>query len=284
MSLLLNFARRYLRSTLCVGLIGCAPVANWYLKRIKVKEELYKPVYKKLEIGSRPNVGITDEKHVVPRDNISTMISEFLKLSPRHHESKENEQPKAKLGLVMGPSGTGKSILLREVCNKFPHGLIYIEVVEPVSFPIALAKEISMKLAPSSVLDLLFGYIYSGYKLYHDIPKEKKESLEMVMEVLSKGAEHYLAKHGKMMNLIIDGVDVLAKNDEELFAALVTHAKYLVNYNALSVTLVSSEGSVLPMVSKMSGINRAPKIFEITDIQEDQAMEYLKCKGGCQKN
>ena len=174
MSSFLKFLRSYPRSTLCVGVTGCAPFLNLYLKKIKVNEELYKPVYKKMEMGSRPNIGITDKNRMVPRDELSAMISEFLKLSPRHHEAGKGNQ-KARLVLVVGPSGTGKSVLMRDLCNKFPHGLLYLEVVEPASFPTNLAKEIGMKLSPSNVLYLVLGYVFNDYRLYHDMPKDKKK-------------------------------------------------------------------------------------------------------------
>lgn len=136
-----------------------------------------------------------------------------------------------------------------------------------------------MKVAPSGIIDLILGYISDSYKLYHEIPEDKDKSLATIMNVLQVAAKKFQAKHGKIPFLFIDGIDVLANKDEELVTCLLSHAKYMSNHDILKVVLISSEGSIMPLVKKFSGINRAPKIFEIVDIEESLAIDYLKDHG-----
>lgn len=49
--------------------------------------------------------------------------------------------------VMVGPTGTGKTLLVRNMCNKFPEGVLYCEVIEPKEFVTQLAK-VGMKIAP----------------------------------------------------------------------------------------------------------------------------------------
>ena len=95
------------------------------------------------------------------------------------------------------------------------------------------------------------------------------------MDVLTEASKMFQVKYKKMPVLFIDGIDVLAKHDETLVTFLLGHAKYLANQGLLKLVLVSSEGSVIPIIRRFSGANRAPKIFEITDVDNSLATEYL---------
>ena len=44
-------------------------------------------------------------------------------------------------GVIVGPTRTGKSAVVRNVCNKDPKGLLYVEVTEPGKFVQRLAQE-----------------------------------------------------------------------------------------------------------------------------------------------
>ena len=73
--------------------------------------------------------------------------------------------------------------------------------------------------------------------------------------------------------IVIDGVDLLAKQDGRTLHRLLTHAKVLANSDLLKVALVNSEGNVVPVLNKHSYMNRS-NILEIGDISDQQAMEY----------
>ena len=55
--------------------------------------------------------------------------------------------------------------------------------------------------------------------------------------------------------LFIDGVDLLAAEDEDAFLRLVSYAKEFANNRLMHIVLVSSKGSVIPLLNKTSGIN-----------------------------
>ena len=95
------------------------------------------------------------------------------------------------------------------------------------------------------------------------------------MNVLKEASKMFQAKYKKMPVLFIDSIDVLAEEDEKLVTSLLSHAKYLANQDLLKVVLISSEGSVMPIIRRFSGANRVPKIFEITDVDDSCATEYL---------
>jgi len=67
--------------------------------------------------------------------------------------------------------------------------------------------------------------------------------------------------------LFIDGVDLLAKEDKELCGALVTFASTLANCNKLKLILVSSKGSIIPLIEMLSATNKG-LVYEIGDIDE----------------
>ena len=74
--------------------------------------------------------------------------------------------------------------------------------------------------------------------------------------------------------LFIDGVDILAKHDEKLCEA----AKILANGNILKLVLVSSEGTIMPYLGKLSAVNRA-EIYEVGDVTKEDAIAYILQKG-----
>ena len=74
--------------------------------------------------------------------------------------------------------------------------------------------------------------------------------------------------------LVIDGVDVLAKHNEELCCQLITNAKILPNRKTINIVLVSSEGSVVPLLKKLSATNRSV-LCEIGGIGTDDVRGFL---------
>ena len=140
-----------------------------------------------------------------------------------------------------------------------------------------------MKIAPSNVLDLVLGYFSSTYVMYYNLPENQKIALDIIFQTLQANANKFKSKFGKIPTLFIDGIDELAKHKEGLFVHLVTHAKRLANAGILSIVLVSSEGSILPIIQRLSGVSRCSKIFEVTDITDEEAIGYLQINGVSQQ-
>ena len=57
-------------------------------------------------------------------------------------------------GVVVGPSGTGKTLLMREVCNESPTGVLYMEVFDPSSCVEELAKATGMVTSPQNLVNI----------------------------------------------------------------------------------------------------------------------------------
>ena len=69
-----------------------------------------------------------------------------------------------------------------------------------------------------------------------------------MFEVLERAAIKYKLEHKKVPTLFIDSADILAKHQEALFVQLIAHVKRVANDGILTIVLLSSEGSVLPIV------------------------------------
>jgi len=49
----------------------------------------------------------------------------------------------------------------------------------------------------------------------------------------------------------------------------------MANAGNLRIVFISSEGSILPIVQKLTSISRCSKIFEIIDVSNEAAVDYL---------
>ena len=75
-----------------------------------------------------------------------------------------NEQKKlGHFGVILGPSGSGKSVATRDLCEKHPKGVLYVDIVEPNVFHKDLATCIGMKLQPNNIEDLTLGHVPAEY-------------------------------------------------------------------------------------------------------------------------
>ena len=110
---------------------------------------------------------------------------------------------------------------------------------------------------------------------YHKIPKDPSGSIHYVLTRLEKQAEKYKSKHGRTPVLVIDGIDLLAKRNKEMFVDLVDRAKYLANSSTLKIILVSSEGSVMPLVTATSSKSRLADTVEVLDVSDEDAVKFF---------
>ena len=132
-----------------------------------------------------------------------------------------------------------------------------------------------MKIGPSNIVDLVLGYYSSDNFVYYHLPEKQNKAMDIIFKVLKETATKYKEKHGKIPTLFIDGADILEKYQEELFKHTVHLAKVLGNAEVLTTVFVSSEGSNLPIVQKLSEVSRSVKLFELTNIEDDKAVNYL---------
>ena len=135
-----------------------------------------------------------------------------------------------------------------------------------------------MKTAPSTVLDLALSCFSSAYCHYHVLPKCQLDGFDQVNTVLENSAAKHTKKYRKVQVLFINGVDTLAKCNEKMCCALITWAKVLANSNKLKIVLVSSKGTVMPLLTLLSTVNKA-MVYEIGDIEKEKAIQYLMKMG-----
>lgn len=99
------------------------------------------------------------------------------------------------------------------------------------------------------------------------------------MEVLREQANRFRKATGRTPTLFIDGADLFAKHNKDLFVHLLIQAKISANDGELTTVFVSSEGAVVPIIQETSGVRRCSKFCEVTDVDDDRAIDYLVAKG-----
>ena len=113
----------------------------------------------------------------------------------------------------------------------------------------------------------------NSYPQYHVIPRDES-AIAYVFDKIGEQAEKFKSKHGRAPVLVIDGIDLLAKKYRGVLD-VVDRAKFLSNTRTVKVILVSSEGSVMPLIQKSSSRSTMAKIVEVVDIPNKGAVHYL---------
>ena len=211
---------------------------------------------------------------MIPRPSLAKEIFNLFYPSDSNHETC--------FGIVIGPSGTGKTMVVRDFCRRYPSGVLYHKVREPTFFADELVREANIKTKPTNVFDLILEHLSDRYVHYLSLstaPDSSVTNAAKVLNTLEEACTKYVAKHGVVPVLFLDGTDLIAKHNERLFSSLVTHAKAMANMNTLFIDFVSSKGSIMPLLKSASGVNRATKIIEVDDIPDENTIEYLKREG-----
>jgi len=61
------------------------------------------------------------------------------------------------------PSGSGKTYLMTKLCNEYKSSYLYHKILEPDSFVTGLSETVGMKVAPSTILDVMLLYFTGKY-------------------------------------------------------------------------------------------------------------------------
>ena len=206
--------RRYpIKSAVILSL----PFVHWGLK-YRAKSQLEYPIYKQLVKGSRPPpLCIPPGLCEIKRPHLK---NELLKVvgSRRNGGGHGDDGARfGRFGVVIGPSGTGKSLLMREVCNDFPTGVLYIEIFNAHSCVKELAKAAGMVTSPQSLIDLALSYLVDDYRHYHILPDTIDEGLAYVLEQVAEQGKNFQKKYGYTPSFVLDGIDLLAKQYPSAF-------------------------------------------------------------------
>ena len=179
------------------------------------------------------------------------------------------------VGVVFGPAGTGKSNVVRTVCRSNKKGgVIYMEIGSPRQFPYHLAKACGVPVEPNW-WDAVVAKLFGTYRTYVTLPPSDQDALALVLPIIAEGAKAYIKKKTLIPVLFIDGVDILAKEeDNRLYVNLVDWAKKCANEDSLRIVLVCSDSHVL-VLDQQSFKSRLDALIEIDDASETQAVNEL---------
>ena len=245
------------------------PIAHYGLKA-RSRSRLEAPVLRTIEEGSRPTC--IPSVRTIDRPVLEQKLKRLIYPDPGTIEDLSGS---GMFGIVIGPSGTGKTALVRRMCNRDPKGILYFEVFDPLCFAQDLGTAVGMVQRPTSPIDLLLMFISGeSYAQYHKIPRGDL-GLQYVLAGLEQQALKYKARHGRTPVLVVDGVDLLAKRNKTMFIDLIDRAKFLANSHSLRIVLVSSEGSVLPLVMETSSRSRLADTVEVVDISKEEALKFI---------
>jgi hypothetical protein len=196
-------------------------------------------------------------------------------------------RPKAveKYAVVVGASGTGKSTAVRRVVRRLAEkpfaGLAYFSAPELVTdFSRDLAQILGYRepIEFGSTLRRLF--VTRETKETSSAPPlrdEPRASWSRLSPLLKASALSFKAKHGKAPTLVLDAMDLVAKEDPAFFLQVQNFAKACADSGILRVVFVFSDGSALPLLLSSSAETRCDtdQICEISDISDPEAIKYV---------
>ena len=185
--------------------------------------------------------------------------------------------------VIVGENGTGKSTAVRKALSALeqPKGAVYFNCPEAADeFFIALAQLIVF----SEQVDVKGGI----RRIIESTTKEKKDpdpkdqplaTFKTLRQPVMDAAAKFKSKHERPMVLVIDSADILAKQNPAFLNILQDFAKLCADIGNLRIVFISSDGSALPLLMARSSWSRADEPYEIGEIPDDLAVEYLKKKG-----
>ena len=260
-----------------LSLILIPPALPAVSQALKLAAYVFKvrPIDEKLFRGSDArSVGIRPKITIDRPDVTRAVMDMFVGLK---------DDRKRGFGVVLGPTGTGKTHCTTEVCNG-RQGVLYIEIVDPKFLGRHLAKTIGMPIGPSGLVSLALSYISETYCHYYKLPDNGigPNATSFVLETLAERAEAYSKKYRHIPCLFIDGVDLLAKDDSDAFLRLIKMAKVYANNCILQIVFVSSEGEIMRLMEKTSSSTRATYVVEVVDVSPQDSKTFL-CDQGMPK-
>ena len=109
-----------------------------------------------------------------------------------------------------------------------------------------------MQLEPNRLFDVLMSYVGVYFAEYYKLNNNDHKAVQQVLALLGERSEVFRKQNGFMPTFFIDGIDLVAKSDENVFRKIVNEAKCLANAGSLRIVLVSSEGTIMPLLQNVS--------------------------------
>jgi hypothetical protein len=194
-----------------------------------------------------------DADAVVKRPDVETQLKKFFYPTPE-----DDPDASASYILIVGEHGTGKSTAVRRVVREREgiNGAIYVRVPDDISY---------------------FGGVVASAV---GMPDTEPSATWVRASLAIRGAAiKFYDKHKRPAVLIIDGVELFAEKNPEFLANLQDFAKDRTDEGSLRMVFVSSDGSVLEQFQRRSAWSRAHDPFEVGDISDKEAVEFLTRKG-----
>jgi hypothetical protein len=218
------------------------------------------------ETGTLSKTWDNDASATVPRPDLENKLRKVLR--PRTTR---------KYGVIIGEHGTGKSTAVRKavraVGSDGVNGVAYYHVGDEVGqFVTGLAAVLDTR----ATVDLQGG---ASRALSHTT-KEKAAPTWMDIEAaLISASAAFKGKHKRPATLVLDNVDVIAKNEPAFMIKLQRFAKAMADDGSLRVVFVSSDGTAPALMKEQSEWSRAEAPTEVGDIDDGAARAYLENAG-----
>ncbi len=174
----------------------------------------------------------------------------------------------------------GKSTAVRKAVMGLekPKGVVYFLSPTLLSgFSSALADTLGYR-RPVAWADCVVRLFTGETKEQAGVPPTTSEphaTWQALEPCIVKSAELYTSKHGVPPVLVLDGMDLVAKEDPAFFVKMQDFAKKSADTGTLSVMFVFSDGRALPLLQLSSAITRAGVIYEVGDISDEEAENWL---------
>lgn len=91
-------------------LIVISPIVDYWLKK-KAKRDLIDPVLKRMETGTKPPVPIARAENMVSRPKLESELHKLFCPSTCTEDTF--------FRIIIGPSGTGKTVAVTDLCRRF---------------------------------------------------------------------------------------------------------------------------------------------------------------------
>ena len=186
--------------------------------------------------------------------------------------------------VILGEKGVGKSTAVRQTLGQLQHPRGAIYLMTPSSGRDALLQQLvkTTSYRPSLTYMDFVRLCLAGVMNGSDSRDYDALWSQLEDKLLDAGAA-YLAKYGRPPVLVVDGADVLYKENPKFLTKLQTLAKNAADANTLRVVFVMSEKAAFEMLQSHSHSSRS-KNFVVGDIDDNEAVEFLVSSGVDEKN
>lgn len=246
-------------ATLGSSLFVADAVYAWYIESNRIPR-----IVRAFEKGSKHLTPLEKREHkYYPRPNIERELRSVI--SPPFFQS---------FNFITGEHGTGKTTAVRSVCQQIGAGVVY------TFLPPAATEQDVVETIGEAVnydFDPPGGFWHRiRTRVFNYIPVRKEVGLKQVLGDVAIAADRYQRKWNRPASLVIDNITDLVDNDSPTFEHLAKYAKYEGNQGRLAVTFVTSESDTPHPLATSSETFRFGDVFEVPDLTDDEALEYLK--------